>query len=256
MKEKIREILSIQFNNYIELKEKRPGVFQLYAPLYHADGDMMDIYFVPEENDKIRICDFGLTMMRLSYTYDVDTPNKERIFNKIITESGITNENENLYIDTKPDILYPSLMQFVQTVAKIVNMRLYRREVIHSLFFEMLDEFVELKLSKFNPQKSYFPLIEHDEYEVDYCFNGRERPIYLFGVNSNDRARLATIACQKFITDKLKFRSLIVFENYENVSKKDFKRLMSASDKEFPSFDEFQNHAVEYLEREDNWDSI
>src|SRR3989339_680448 len=227
MKEKIREILSIQFNNYIELKEKRPGVFQLYAPLYHADGDMMDIYFVPEENDKIRICDFGLTMMRLSYTYDVDTPNKERIFNKIITESGITNENENLYIDTKPDILYPSLMQFV-----------------------------ELKLSKFNPQKSYFPLIEHDEYEVDYCFNGRERPIYLFGVNSNDRARLATIACQKFITDKLKFRSLIVFENYENVSKKDFKRLMSASDKEFPSFDEFQNHAVEYLEREDNWDSI
>src|SRR3989339_574847 len=104
--------------------------------------------------------------------------------------------------------------------------------------------------------KSYFPLIEHDEYEVDYCFNGRERPIYLFGVNSNDRARLATIACQKFITDKLKFRSLIVFENYENVSKKDFKRLMSASDKEFPSFDEFQNHAVEYLEREDNWDSI
>ncbi len=248
----IKETLSKQFNNFIELKEKRKGIFQLFAPLYHSDGDMMDLYLVPDlDNDNIRICDYGLTLMRLSYTFDIDTTNKEKIFNKILSESGIKNDQENLYIETKLDMIYPSLMQFVQAITKIVNMKLYRREIIHSLFFEMLEEFVETKLVNFKPQKSFFPLPEHDEYEVDYCFNGRERPIYLFGVNSNDRARLATIACQKFIAEKLKFRSLIVFDNYENLSKKDFKRLMSAADKEYPSYDEFQNNAIEFLEREE-----
>jgi hypothetical protein len=42
---KALEILRSQFNNHVALHEKRPNVQQLYAPLYHEDGDMIDIFF-------------------------------------------------------------------------------------------------------------------------------------------------------------------------------------------------------------------
>lgn len=58
--------LKEQFNNFFYLKEKRENILQVYAPLYHSDGDMMDI-FITEIPDSglVRISDYGLTLMRL-----------------------------------------------------------------------------------------------------------------------------------------------------------------------------------------------
>lgn len=251
MIEKYLNKVKKQFNNFFDLKEKRENVLQVFAPLYHADGDMMDI-FLTELSGKelVRISDFGMTLMRLSYSFNIDTPNKEKILNKILAENSVQNENGNLFIDVKPEYIYHGLMQFAQTVSKISNMRLYKREVIHSLFFEMLDEYIMTNLQKYKPRKKFYPIPDHEEYEVDYCFNDRRRPIYLFGVNNSSNSRLATISCQKFITEKLNFRSLIVLESLDVIGKKDQARLMSAADKQFPSLEEFQKHAEEFIERE------
>ena len=103
---------------------------------------MMDIFLseIPERKS-VKISDYGLTIMRLSYSYDIDTPNKEKIFNKILSENSIQNINGELFIEVKPEYIYVGLMQFAQAVSKITNMRLYKREVIHSMFFEMLEEY-------------------------------------------------------------------------------------------------------------------
>jgi len=71
------DLLKAQFNNRIAFREKRPGVLQLVAPLYHEDGDMIDIY-LREVKDRGTVCvsDFGMTLMRLSYSFDVDTPSE------------------------------------------------------------------------------------------------------------------------------------------------------------------------------------
>jgi Domain of unknown function DUF1828 len=118
-----------QYNNFFSIKEKRPNIFQIYAPLYHADGDMMDIFIDSTLQDagKIRFSDFGMTLMRLSYTYNVDTPNKEKIFKKILDEGNIQNENGNIFIEADKDNSYPALMQFAQTISKITNMRFQTR---------------------------------------------------------------------------------------------------------------------------------
>src|SRR4030067_3694285 len=135
---------------------------------------------------------------------------------------------EKLFIEVKPEYIYVGLMQFAQAISKITNMRLYKREVIHSMFFEMLEEYVMDKLQKYNPLKRFYPIPGHEEYEVDYCFNHRRRPIYLFGVNGSSNSRLATISCQKFISEKLNFSSLVVLENLDVLGKRDQARLMSA----------------------------
>ena len=248
----MKEILALlhqQSNQKIGLREKRPNIWQVIIPFYHEDGDMVEVFITPV-GSLYRICDYGLTLMRLSYSYELDTPNKERIFNTIISSYNIQNEKGNLYIDIETDHLYPALMQFIGTVLKVSNMRLYKREVIQSLFFEMLDEFIQTQLAKYQPQKDYYPLPNMPEYKVDYCFNHRKVPIYLFGVNGAATARLTVISCQKFIIEKIKFRSMSVLESLDCLGKKDQSRLMSVADKVFPEFNEFEKTGDEYIARE------
>ena len=246
------DLLKEQFNNQIAFREKRPGILQLIAPLYHEDGDMMDIFLDPVNGsqDRIRICDHGMTLMRLSYSFDLDTENKERIFQKILAENGINEEQGNLYLEAAPDRLYPAILQFAQVITKVSNMQLYKREVIHSLFYELLTEFIEQSLSKFNPHRSTFPIPNRDDLEVDYQFDIKPRPIFLFGVKDSSKARLATISCLEFQRARIPFKSFVVHEDFENIGRKDRNRITSAADKQFISLDDFKENAEQVFERE------
>ena len=246
------ELLKAQFNNQVSFRERRLGVLQLVAPLYHEDGDMVDIFLEPTNGgeEHIRICDHGMTLMRLSYHFDIDTPNKERIFQRILSENRISEDNGNLFLDAKPESLYPSVLQFAQTVAKVSNMEFFKREVIATLFYEMLAEFIEDSLRKYNPRQMVFPIPERDDMEVDFEFGIKPRPIYLFGVKDSAKARLTTISCLEFQRAKLPFKSFVVHEDFESLTRKDRSRITSAADKQFISLDDFKANAEQVLERE------
>jgi hypothetical protein len=248
--ENILNILKQDFNNRVALKKRKEGVYQLFAPMYHEDGDMIEIFLTLNGDGKIRITDLAMTLMRLTYSYEIDTPNKERIYKLILSQNHINEDNGKLYIDVSEDDLYSGILQLAQVIAKISNMKIYKRELIRSLFMEMLTEFIMTELKDYGPMPDYYPIEGHEEYKVDFCFNHRPRPIYLFGVPDSAHARLATISCLKFQTEKLKFRSVAVLEDLDLLGKKDQARLMSAADKEFPSLDDFQENSKRYLERE------
>jgi len=245
-------LLKEQFNNRISFREKRPGIIQLIAPFYHEDGDMLDIFIQesPEEKGKIRICDYGMSLMRLSYSYNIDTPNKTRIFQKIITENGLNEHNGNIYLDIDPSLLYVSVLQFAQTIAKVSSMRQFKREVVQSLFYELLDDFITKQLIIYNPTPSVQPLPERDDLEVDYALNVGNRPIYIFGIKDVPKARLAAICCLEFQKARIPFRSIAIHEDFDSLPKKDRSRLTSAVDKQFISLEDFQENAQHYLERE------
>jgi hypothetical protein len=188
--------------------------------------------------------------MRLSYSFDLDTPNKERIFQRILTENGVGESDGELFLETTPESLYPAVLQFAQTVSKVCNMRLFKREVLASLFEELLDEFISENLTRFRPQKTVLPIAERDDLEVDWQFTTNGAPLYLFSVRDSARARLATIACLEFQRAHLKFKSLVVHEDFDKLSRKDRLRLTSACDKQFPSLEDFRQNSSQYLERE------
>ena len=246
----ILENIKTYFNKRVSVKEKRPGIYQLFIPIYHEDGDMIDLFIVPKENGKYELCDFGLTLMRLSYSYEIDTENKEKIFQKILNENSLVEDNGNIKFETKPETIFTDIMHTTQAFAKIGSMRYFKREVIESLFYEILDEFIENELQDYKPQKSVYPLPNRDDLEVDYQFSPNGYPVYLFGVKDNLKARLATISCLEYLRANLKFRSLIVHEDFEKLSKKDRSRLTNACDKQFTSLDQFKSHAKEFLDRE------
>ncbi len=81
------------------------------------------------KNDRWKLSDYAMTYMRLSYSYKVDTENKEKIFQKIISENGLSEENGNIFITTNDEGLYPAVLQFATGVSKISSMRYFTREV-------------------------------------------------------------------------------------------------------------------------------
>jgi hypothetical protein len=213
--------LKSEFNHHVSFREKRPGILQVLAPLFHEDGDMVDVFLdLPNSpSGPIRISDHGMTLMRL-------------------------------YLETTPEHVYPSLLQFAQTAVKVSNMQVFKREVIQNLFYEMLGDFVQSTLVRFRPIESYQPIPQRDDLEVDWKLS-LPREIFLFGVKDNAKARLAALACREFQICRVPFRSVIVHEDFENgLSKKDQSRITNAADKQFTSLSDFTANAEAFFQRE------
>jgi len=248
--EKILENIKSSFNDQVKIMEKRDGIYQLYLPIYHEDGDMIDLFLVPSGKGKYILCDYGLTLQRLSYTYDVDTENKESILQKIIIENGLNDEEGNISLVTKTGTIFNDIMQVTQAYAKIGSMKYFKREVVESLFYEILDEYIETELQDFKPKKRVLPIPERDDLEVDYQFSPNGHPVYLFGVKDATKARLSTISCLEFQAHKLDFKGWVVHEDFEKLPRKDKSRLTNACDKQFTSLSDFKSSIKLFLERE------
>src|ERR1039457_202956 len=110
------DFLKPLFNRHVAFRQRPPGVVQVLAPLFHEDGDMVDIFVDLPESDapgngtrRVRVSDYGMTLMRLSYSYELDTPNKERIFQRMLAENRIQEQDGSLYVETDLTGLYPAI---------------------------------------------------------------------------------------------------------------------------------------------------
>jgi hypothetical protein len=154
------------------------------------------------------------------------------------------------FIETQPEALYPVVLQFAQAVGKISNMRLFKREVISSLFYEILDEFIMESLVRFGPKPDALPIPERDDLEVDYELQKTAKPVYIFGGRDFAKARLTTISCLEFQKARIPHKSIVVHEDFESLARKDRKRITSAADKQFVDLEDFKVHGEEFIQRD------
>ncbi|RLC22016.1 MAG: hypothetical protein DRI57_00950 [Deltaproteobacteria bacterium] len=119
-------LIKESFDGKIDIYPRREGLFQLILPVFYEDGDMVDVYIrqSPDNKEKIRISDCGMTLMRLSYTYDISSPSGEKIFETILSQNGTLNQDGNLYLESTPELIYQNIMQFIGCQQKICTMRL------------------------------------------------------------------------------------------------------------------------------------
>lgn len=123
--QKIRASIGHDIAGVLDFYERRPGIHQVIIPIFHEDGDMVDIYVhdSPKGDGYVRICDFGMTLMRLSYAFEVSTPARERILASILINNGVERGDDGLYLDAPIGIVYQSVLQFAGCVQKVCNMR-------------------------------------------------------------------------------------------------------------------------------------
>ena len=245
----IENKLRLSFGDLISLEPVDKNTMRLYAPFFHEDGDMLSMYIELDDNgDIVRINDFGNTLMRVSYTFDLGTDNKQNVLRNIVTSnSGILDRGE-IIMETDSQRLCETIFQYSQLVAKVSNIDILQREVVRSLFYDYLDDFVQNYLAEFEVKKFYTPTKEK-ELLVDYCIPAA-RPLFLFGVNENNKASKTIISCLSFHKQQIPFRSLVVHEDYDKLSPFNRKQIMNVGDKQFFRLDDFKAEGLEYIRRE------
>ena len=246
----VRESLNSPLSAGFDLYERRPGNHQLILPIHHEDGDMVEIYLQdsPKGEGYVRICDFGLTLMRLSYTYDISTTTRQQIFDSILINNGVGNEEGNLYLDAPMDKLPESIFQFAGCAQKVCNMRYWSREITRSAFYEDLEDYITAELTTFSPSADLFPLADYPT-GVDWSLTFESWNFYVFGVHSNDKAKVVALALLEFQKAQLPFISLVVHEAMEALGKKEQLFLTRNADKQYPGLADFQETSVRDIPR-------
>lgn len=249
----IQEILTNTPANTFQVREKRPGIFQLIAPIFHDDGDMVSIYLEKASDDTIRICDHGMSLMRLSYLFDIDSDKKKKVLNDIIANRGASLESGSIEMVVPNGNLFSGIMNYSQLVSEVCNMEILSREVVSSLFYDYLGESVELirETKKIAYIKDY-QVPGQSEVNVDYAFlgNGETRPIYLFGVKDTNKAQRTAINCLNLTLNGIPHRSVSVFENIDDVTIFARNALINASGKVYSDLVSFKKNGAAYIATE------
>lgn len=248
---RIIEKLHNQVIHNINTRPITESKFQVWLPVYYEDGDMVDIFVESMKDESYRITDSGMTIMKLSYNYDINTDNKKKILNQIIESNGLSIENGTLIKVAHVDDLYKELVRFSNTIMQISTMSYFKREMIKNMFYDLFDEYVTEQISPlFAVVKDFMPIPGKEEYTVDYRVLGnRDRDIYLYAVKDSPKARLVTICEQTFKLNKIDSDSIIVYEDFSSIQTKDQKRILNATGKQFTSMDEFQTNGIDYLKK-------
>ena len=234
----------------VDVYERRAGSFQLIIPILHEDGDMVEIYVQdsPSGEGYVRICDFGLTIMRLSYTFDIAKPARQRIFDSILINNDVKNDNGNLYLDAPVARLYESILQFAGCAQKVCNMRYWSREAIRSAFYDDLKEYVTRELTQFSPVPETSPLPDYP-ISVDWSLVHNNRNLYVFGVLGDDKAKTVAISLLELQKAQLPFISLVVHDDMEDIGRKERLYLTRNADTQYPVLNDFRERAVADIER-------
>ena len=232
----------------IEFREKRLGIYKVLAPFFHEDGDMYDIFVEELPGGKIRISDYGLTLMKLSYTFDIQTENKQSILESIISQNRAELIDGCITLDILPQQFPVGLNQFSQIISKVSNMDIMSRELAQSLFYEYLREFIFDTLRTYDIEENYIPTSDKD-LVVDYKINV-QRPIFVFGVNENTKASKVIISCLNYRDQNVPHKSLIIHEDIDKLNKFNRAQITNVSDKQFATLDGFRKGGLSYIANE------
>lgn len=232
----------------ITLEPAGDKVQRLYAPFFHEDGDMFSIYIEETDNGYL-IRDYGNTLMRVSYTFDVNSDRKKKVLNSIIASNNGEYDDGELLVHTNANDIAKDVYRFGQIVSKVSSIKMLSVDNVRTLFFDYLSEYVNENLMRFGVERNIAPT-QDSSLVVDYVIPTPKRPFYMFAVNDDTRASRAVISCLTFQKKNIPFRSIIVHENFNALGAFYRNQITNASDKQFSSLDDFESDGVSYIERE------
>ena len=235
----------------IDFREKRIGTYKIIIPYFHEDGDMYDIFveICPYNDKMIRLSDYGLTLMKLSYSLNNISVTKETIIINIIEQNNCSFDNGNIYLDISIEQFNVGIYQFIQTITKISSLDILSKQHIKSMFYENLNIFLEENIKpSFEFVKDFCPIKKERDIKVDYMINTK-KPIYLYGINSDDKAYKVIISYLSFQKNNLDFFSFIVCEDCYSLTQFNQRRLTNIADKQFTDLNIFTEQGLNFITR-------
>lgn len=244
------KILNSELNDRVRSFQKRPGITQILAPFYHNDGDMHEVFIQKgEQAGTWMISDFGMTMMKLSYSYDSLSDGRETLVQTLATENGLTYEHGALRISSSEDSLFFAFMGMQRAISQIMSLSFQKQIRTSSTFIQEIVEALMDKLADLNPQKDYLPVNNREDLLVDICIPS-QRPIFIFPVRDDARYLRAGLTCSQLKDLKVKSKSLVLIEDDRAIKQPNFKTVTNLVDKQLFGKDSILNFAPEFVRNE------
>lgn len=222
--------------------KREDGVTLLETPFVYPDGDHYPIYVSETGTGGIRIGDGGHTLMHLSYDHDVNAMfegTRGRLRERILGETGIQEKDGAFYIDATVENLPEAVFRLGQALTRIYDLSLLSRQRAASVFYDDLWESLTRIVGEEKIQKDYLPEVEGgDNYPIDFRIEGKHgTPVFVHGVPGRDKARLTTIILAFLLRQGVPFESLLVFENQQEIARRDLARLSDVGGQMISSLD-------------------
>jgi len=229
-----------------------PDLYQVIVPFEHPDTDLLEVYVQIIENNGILLTDMGVTVMRLSYTIDIDSDTTKKYLKSITDDQGLFETGGTITCPTSYEELEKSIGNFIQGLSKVLAIASLSRSVKESIFADVLGKLILTEAHEYNPIKNYFPIESKKDYTVNYKlgFQTTKRPIFLFAVNNGYNAREALGNILFFMNEKISFKSVVAYEDMDSITNKDIRKLTDIADKQFSSLDSFAEGGITYIKRE------
>ncbi|HDR9046245.1 DUF1828 domain-containing protein [Burkholderia vietnamiensis] len=215
---------------------------RLSMPLTETDGDYVTVW-ARNILGGWRLEDAGSTLMRISYDSDVSALLKgprRVLLDKMLLEYGARLEESGQVVSESSELdLGHALLRFGQALLRANELKSWSRARVTSTFFDDLkSSLIEIVgVDRVLQNYSVPGIPSADDYPVDFSIAGAAEPLFIFGVPSKDRARLATIVLQHLQQHLARFNSIVVFQNASDIGTGDLRRLMNAANDMVDSID-------------------
>jgi hypothetical protein len=225
--------------------------YRVFTPFLFEDGDHLAIV-LKRENSAWSLSDEGHTYMHLTYDLDekdLHRGNRQKIITNALSVFQVEDRNGELMLTVRDNQFGDALFSFIQALMKIADVSFFTRERVRSTF---LEDFRELLATIVPESRREFDWKDphHDPqgmYSVDCRVNGMQRPLFVFALPNDDRARDTTIALLQFEKWGLVHRSLGVFEDQESINRKVLARFSDVCEKQFSSLETNRDRIERYL---------
>lgn len=228
---KLQQILCENLCNDVQLVRRPDGALMLRTGFEFPDGDRFPIHVLETKAGSVRLSDQGHTLMHISYDHDIDVflqGVRGQILEGIVNESSIGIEGGVFYIDSPIERLPEAIFRFGQALTRVYDLVFLSRSRVKSTFYDDLTNLLKNVIDEEKIEIDYVPteLPNPEAYWVDFRIEGRlDTPLFLYGVPNRDKARLATIMLSYFHRYKVKFESILVFEDQSEIPRLDLARL-------------------------------
>jgi hypothetical protein len=240
----------------IDIEQEGDNRFFITTPFRFGDGDHY-VIVLKKEGDHWILTDEAHTLMHLSYWIeDKDleegaVTNRREILDTSVSSYFVQNRGGELVIPVKESRFGDALFNFIQALTKVSDISYLSKERVSSTFVEDLMTFLKEHVD--NTRLSFKWRDEerdpHGRYLVDCRINSMKRPLFVYGVPTDAKAHLATIALQRFEIWGIPFRSLGVFEDQTEMDPKPVARFTDAVEKSFSSLRGNEKEIIKHINR-------